>query len=51
MTMQNTPWYKGFHDGFAFDKDKQVFEDEIDQEEYDQGFSEGRTAWFDAAYR
>lgn len=50
MTMNDTPWYKGFQDGFCFDKDKQVFEDKVDQAEYDQGFFEGRTAWYDASY-
>lgn len=49
MSMQNTLWYKGFQDGLFF-KDKQVFEDVIDQEEYNEGFSEGRTAYFETAY-
>lgn len=41
MNMQDTPWFKGFKDGFSL-KNRRAFEDEIDQEEYDQGFSEGK---------
>lgn len=49
MNIKDTIWYKGFQDGLFF-KDKQVFEDAIDQEEYDSGFFEGRTAYFETAY-
>lgn len=45
MTMQDTPWFKGFKDGFSL-KNRRAFEDEIDQEEYDQGFFEGREEYY-----
>lgn len=44
MSMQQTPWFLGFHDGFRLNE-RQKFEDEIDQEEYDVGYTEGLTEY------
>lgn len=41
MNMQQTPWFLGFQDGFRLNE-RQSFEDQIDQDEYDLGFDEGR---------
>lgn len=40
MTMQDTPWYKGYIDGLT-GKPASNFEDVIDAREYKDGYVEG----------
>lgn len=48
MKTQDSPWHKGFRDGFNF-KEKQMFDNSFDQEEYDKGFFDGRTEYYEVS--